>query len=289
MQVARFWATEKAVGFDSRGVEVETSAWGWSSDSLEEAQERAQATAASVVRWLVSDDDNVPSQQHEYQYLLDRPPREKLIEEFRDGAGDTVALITRNKYGSLVLNCRDLMFIDVDFPSPSFWRVLWRKLRGQPARPTPEEAAIRQHVKQWRLANRQYSTRLYETAAGLRLAIVDRPLAAEAEESRRILRELQSDPLYQQLCKTQCCFRARLSPKPWRLGVAAPPKSFPFFADGDEEGFRQWVKTYEQASASAASCKLIDVSGPPRVDTAIAPLIELHDAMTKANSGLRLA
>ncbi|BBO36502.1 hypothetical protein [Lacipirellula parvula] len=289
MQVARFWATEKAVGLNSQGVEVETSAWGWSSDSLEEAQARAKATAASVVRWLSSDrDESLPSQS-EYQYLVDRPPCEQLLEEFQDDAGETAALITRNKYGSLVLNCRDLMFVDVDFPSPSFWRVLWCKFRGQPVRPTPKEAAARERVQQWRLANRQYSTRLYETAAGLRLIIVDRMLSAESDESRKILRELGSDPLYQKLCQTQSCFRARLSPKPWRLGVAAPPKRFPFFANGDEGGFRQWIETYEQASASAASCKLIDVSGPPRVDPALAPLLELHDAMTKATSGLRLA
>ncbi|WP_428307289.1 hypothetical protein [Lacipirellula sp.] len=289
MQVARFWATEKAVGLNSHGVEVETSAWGWSSDSLEEAQARAKATAASVVHWIVSDDDNTPPRQHEYQYLLDRPPREQLIEEFRDEAGETVALISRNKYGSLVLNCRDLMFVDVDFPSPSFWRVLWCKFRGQPALPTPEETAARERVQLWRLANRQYSTRLYETAAGLRLVIVDRMLSAESEESRKILRELGSDPLYQMLCQTQSCFRARLSPKPWRIGVAAPPKRFPFFADGDEDGFRQWIEAYEQASATAASCKLIDVSGPPRVDPALASLLELHDTMTKANFNLPLA
>jgi hypothetical protein len=41
------------------------------------------------------------------------------------------------------------------------------------------------------------------------------------------LRELGSDPKYVQLAKAQECFRARLTPKPWRCGVRQSSRVYP--------------------------------------------------------------
>lgn len=289
MKVSRFWATEEATSVDADGIELRTSAWGWSSSSLDEAKSRAKATAERVARWLAGLDDTAPHESRQYQYLLDRPPREEIIQEFRDADGETAALITRNKYGSLVLNCRDLMFVDVDFPPPPFWRALWAWIRRRKPQTDDLAADVTARVRTWCVANANIPVRLYQTAAGLRLAIVDRPMQAGRAEARRILEELGSDPLYQRLCDAQQCFRARLSPKPWRVGVKSPDERFPYQDEASEQAHRDWLQTYESAASGYSTCQLVEVFGPPNVDSTLAPLVELHDAMTGASNRLPLA
>ena len=55
---------------------------------------------------------------HGYGYF-DNPPREEIIEEITGEDGGTIATVTRNRMGSLILNTDGLMFIDVDTESAS--------------------------------------------------------------------------------------------------------------------------------------------------------------------------
>jgi hypothetical protein len=71
------------------------------------------------------------------------------------------------------------------------------------------------------------SWRLYATAKGWRLIRTD---AAASEGSLfgycALMHELPADPRYAELCESQRCYRARMTPKPWRcndrtLGVCS--------------------------------------------------------------------
>lgn len=58
--------------------------------------------------------------------------------------------------------------------------------------------------------------RIYETVGGLRLIRIDKELEPRSRESVSNHTHVKSDKRYQELCIYQNCYRARLTPKPWR-------------------------------------------------------------------------
>ena len=289
MKIGRYWVREETAVDDADGRQHTAAGWGWSATNLDEARQRAKATAERIARWLIDVNAKAPATSQQYQYLLDRPPREEIIQEFRDVEGETAAFISRNRYGSLVLNCRDMMFIDVDFPKPSFWNQMLASLLGSGSSSKKHEAAAIERVRAWCDAHPDVGVRLYQTAAGLRLVITDRPMEADGHETRRILEEMGSDPLYRRLCENQQCFRARLSPKIWRIGVKSPRWQFPFADKAAEASYRDWQARYDAAARDFATCRLLETFGPRRINENLAPLLELHDSLTRSDSDLPLA
>lgn len=289
MNVARFWVRESAKLLDSDGVEVSTTAWGWSSDNVEEARERAKATAERVVRYLARLAEPTNSWFAEYQYFGGRPPREEILQEFHDADGETSATITRNIYGSTVLNCRDLMFIDIDCrepPAPLRWLRALLGVRGPTRR---SEAGTLENIRFWSKVNPQTAMRVYRTAAGLRVAIVDREVRANNPDVHGILKELDSDPRYLLLCDAQQCFRARLSPKPWRIGVEMLRVRYPYENAAEEVAYHDWQRRYDAAAPGYATCQFVEWLGPQKIDASLASLIELHDSLTGVSTSLPLA
>lgn len=58
--------------------------------------------------------------------------------------------------------------------------------------------------------------RLYETCGGIRVIRLDQPMEPRSRESVRNHLFCGADQRYQELCLYQNCYRARLTPKPWR-------------------------------------------------------------------------
>ena len=112
MFVPRIWKRESAQGSDAGGNPIAAFGWGWSESSEDEASTRAKKTAERIIGWLSS---GKSTNLDHYGYDK-RLPREEIIEEYRDAQEQTHAFISRNSYGCLILNTRDLMFIDVDVP-----------------------------------------------------------------------------------------------------------------------------------------------------------------------------
>jgi len=140
-----------------------------------------------------------------------------------------------------------------------------------------------------RVAERRgLSARVYETAAGYRLAITNVPFEAEREESETVLKEFGSDPLYIRLCRQQGSFRARLTPKPWRARYYRLMVRFPF-EPGEESRYQRWEEAYNSHCASFATCRYVTAFGPAITATGFDELIHYHDRETKASSGLPLA
>ena len=102
------------------------------------------------------------------------------------------------------------------------------------------------------------------------------------------MRDLQADPLYIRLCGAQQCFRARLTPKPWRIGVPGRPPAFPYLPR-DAASLTRWKAAYERQAAGYATCALLAEMGPRTVHPDLAPVIALHDRATRIDSGLPLA
>lgn len=276
MNFPQFWARGASQGF---------SCWRWSDKSVAEAQSLADEAARQLADRFAHED--FPPKHG--GYYPDRPFREPVIQEIKDDRGERAAVVTRNAYGCLVLNTARVMFVDVDLPEPKkpgFFQKLFGKTSTEPP-PLTESAALAK-AENWTRSHPDWGWRIYRTRAGLRLlathALFD-PEAAAGEA----FDALGADPLYRKLCETQKCYRARLTPKPWRCGVRRKPERWPFADARAEKSFQKWDAQYQSMSFNWATCALVKKLGNDAVHPAIQPILKLHDEMTKVESGLNLA
>lgn len=224
-----------------------------------------------------------------------RRVHEEILEQLPFG------VITRNRLGCEVLNVERVMFMDWDIDLKAHlksqtraWLTCIRHALAGLSR--SELEAARRECKQirYRLLRDQFkdlrmlSARLYETHNGFR-AIITSSLFDPAEEvALALMQEFACDPLYARLCKIQGTFRARLTPKYWRLGLPYP------FLERHRSGFTPqvqagWLERYDRASQHHAVCRFVAEFGQEASDPVIREVIALHDSRCNAHSMLELA
>lgn len=273
MKFYRYWACGSA---KVRPEEVEPAVVSYApsneslADALRRANELAENRAAVLRRGETLDS---------YHYG-DRAVREELLEDFHDATG-LFAAITRNAYGAMVLNTAQVMFADIDYRpvSPAAGlRQWWDRLWGKPV-PTEDEVIL-QRLHALTAAQPEMGLRVYRTANGYRCLVTHRLFDPLSDEAARLLTQLQSDPLYIKLCRLQECFRARVSPKPWRCQVARPPRRFPWTSTEQEALYRAWEADYREKSEGYTTCILVATIGSRFVAPAVQPVIDLHDGLS---------
>ncbi|MGP9538201.1 hypothetical protein ACT3SP_09315 [Brachybacterium sp. AOP43-C2-M15] len=132
----------------------------------------------------------------------------------------------------------------------------------------------------------ELGVRTYRTRGGFRLLISGSGAEPSSDRARELMEELRSDRLYVLLCRVHDSYRARLTPKPWRVGMDRFEQLGTRTAE--DAVHRDWVRRYDAASQDVAVCRLLEVSGP--APTAVEQqIIELHDRATRPGSGLVLA
>jgi hypothetical protein len=257
MKIPKFWIRREGDVPHPDGRELHLFAWGWSETSPSDAEARAAERFRSLEQ-RVSQGLDLP---RGYAYG-DRPVREQIIEEIAGPGGQPDALLTRNSYGSVVLNAARSMFVDVDATaSPA------ARLRSSGAA----------------------SFRVYKTAAGYRVLATDRLYTPGSGESETLMRHVGADPAFIQLCRIQDSFRARLTPKPWRIGKTAPPGDFPREDARLQRAFDAWLQEYDRAAGSKATCQFVETIGDGTIHPDVAHIVQLHDDRTRATSNLPLA
>jgi hypothetical protein len=282
MKIPKYWGRGSAEGMDQRGKPVKFSVWGFSETSDDDARQKARARAQDILSRFVSGE-----RLNSYSYG-ERPMREEIVEAVSASRHKEVALVTRNAYGALVLNAANAMFMDLDFPPMGgglLAGLFGSRSKKEAAR---EEARLRQ-VERWSDSRRDLGLRVYRTRAGLRCLVTNETFDPAAKSTEEMMKELECDPLYIKLCRRQECFRARLTPKPWRIRLEKPPARYPFTSSRERDDFRRWEKEYQQASTSFAVCRLVKELGSARVHPEIAPVLALHDKLCLAGSELALA
>ena len=212
-----------------------------------------------------------------------------MLQEIKNDAGETAAVITRNSYGCLVLNTARVMFVDVDLPEPKS-PGLFNRLFGKPsAAPVMTESSALAKVENWTRNNPDWGWRIYRTRAGLRLLATHALFDPEAAASDDVFDALGADPLYRKLCKTQKCYRARLTPKPWRCGVRSKPERWPWLDASAERRFEKWQAQYQSFAFNWATCELISHIGNTVIHPDVQTMVKLHDEATRVGSKLQLA
>jgi hypothetical protein len=281
MKIPKFWAEGVQTATDSSGQEYKFSCWQWSEVSVAEAQMKADARAGIVVQKMA---DHETLDRYGYG---DRPMREEIRQVVAGSAKKELAIVTRNAYGALVLNAAQAMFIDIDFPEQGQVSGGLRRLFGGPP-PNPEEVHV-QRVAAWAAQRPDLAIRIYRTFGGLRCLITNVPFDPAQPDAQAILQDLKSDPLYVRLCQAQECFRARLTPKPWRCGFNERPPRYPWPDTPTEMRYRDWESKYEAVSAQYTVCRLVKEIGPREVHPEIEPVLSLHDQLACSMYNLNLA
>jgi hypothetical protein len=268
MKIGRFWAKETVVERCSLGRVVSVDRWETSHASVERAREAARESARGLRQKLAA---GGPLERYPYGV---RPLREEILASFPGPDGKPAALVTRNGYGCEVLNAARVMFVDIDLPD---------SVRGD----SRERDALGR-IERFVHAQPDFAFRVYRTAAGLRALATQAPLEPSAE-NLGVLRALGCDPLYLRLCQEQACYRARLTPKPWRCGQERIHLVFPFEDAGQRERVARWSADYARRQRAFATCELVASLGRPGVHPEVRSFLELHDERTRVGSGLPLA
>lgn len=183
---------------------------------------------------------------------------------------DASNVITRNHYGALVVNSTDTCFADVDTAPES----LWDFVKGLFGAGTPPERRLLDVMRQIHAEHPKLSMRLYRTAKGWRVLLAGEGIELDSPLVDTLFRRLHVDPLYRDLCRKQACWRARLTPKPFRLQLPPCPQ-----AECSEDAASvqaEWVQEYERACEGRAVCRLVESFGPRLRDG----IPELHDELT---------
>ncbi len=324
MIVPSFWAEAK-VKDKIDGHQITIKRFGWSDTSEQDAQNNAQLRAEEALDRARSG-ENVRRIDFKVSYNGEDglPIREEIIARH----GETI--ITRNSYGALCLNTPDILFADIDFDTKPHFNLslivfsillaisgiasilsnsgftfiglcflsmifansiaesfLKAKMKMEGGFEERVKNAIRQYVNK----NPDSHFRLYRTPMGCRVLAMHTTFDPATEEPFEILKAWDSDRIYIQMCKNQKCFRARVSPKPWRIGVdrlTPRPGIWPIKLERmpDRE---KWVKQYSIEAKKIASCEFVEEIGSNIIDPKAEAVRVLHDKYSKSETNLPIA
>ena len=325
MIVPQYWA-EGRLQHRARGKQITVFRFGWSDLSQEDAQVHADARVREAFDRVLSG-EKLPRREFKRPYngAVGVPIREQIIARHGE------SIITRNSYGALCLNTPNALFVDIDLddsgPSPALkrkvrWPLLaialvagvlgkswvvtivavivalllaaWIARRIHVARMRKDggpEAWANKRIEAFIADHPDWHLRQYRTPAGFRLLAMHRTFDPREAEAEACFNALQADPLYALMCVRQHCFRARVSPKPWRIGIRhMPPRPGVWPVKPERMADRQlWVEDYERLAVNFASCRYVRSLGAGGVDPVVERVRDLHDSLAQAERVLPLA
>jgi len=325
MIIPQYWAEARAQRRD-KGQQTTIRRFGWSDTSQDDAQALAESRAQEALRRTLSGErldrrePKVP-----YNGAEGVPIREEIVLRH----GETV--VTRNSYGAKCLNSPGTLFADIDFdthaklPLPvailaallllgmaAAWLtgaklaalaslilllpliavegVLRRRHRKRDK--AEAEQLARRRASQFLESRPDWNLRLYRTPAGMRLLATHQPFQPGEPAVSEFFQATATDPLYARMCLNQQCFRARVSPKPWRMGIETHLKPRPGVWPVAPERLPErnaWIANYEEKSRAYAACAFVEAIGSGVTHPDVKATQELHDELSGAISGLPLA
>ena len=325
MIVPQYWA-ESRVQHRQNGRQVTVRRFGWSDTSLADAQANADARASDALKRRLSGEGLRPREPKvPYNGAEGVPIREEIIERHGN------VIITRNGYGAWCLNTPNVLFADVDFnqgtPIPILYAVsfimiiawivagwlakskgiglilsifvslmsgaftgwLLRRIRRAKG---GEETQVRFLIHGFLAKHPEWSLRLYRTPAGMRVLATHRTFDPNEPDVAEFFKAIGADPLYALMCRNQHCFRARVTAKPWRIGIPDHMRPRPGVWPVAPERLairNAWIQRYEAAARDYAACTFLGTVGADVIQRDTAPVQELHDRLSRASGGRPIA
>jgi hypothetical protein len=309
------------------GKQITVRRYGCSATSEADALVNAEARVDEALRRIVAGEKlDKREPKVPYNGAAGVPIREEVLARY----GEQV--ITRNAYGAHCLNSPNALFADVDFnPERSAKPALlafvclalmaaviglvlrsWGATFGilfvslfaaAPLASLVVRLAVAARGGAERIAraklvaflshNPSWNVRLYRTPAGYRLLATHQSFEASSTEVHKFFVAVSTDPIYIRMCSNQRCFRARLTAKPWRIGISGHMRPRPGIWPVRPERLavrNEWLAVYEATAASYSACRYIESLGSGVVDQSLQAVVELHDRESRALlSGTELA
>lgn len=159
-------------------------------------------------------------------------------------------------------------------------------------RKDPSDVAL-ERIEAFVKRNRSWVLRVYRTPNGYRILAMHDTFDPAGDEAQDFMKNIGGDPLYALMCRNQKCFRARLSPKPWRIGIRdhlrPRPGVWPIARERMSDR-RRWVRMYEAEASKYAACRYLKTFGRAgRTDRKCEDVRRLHDELCRAESNLPIA
>jgi len=326
MIVPNHWA-EARRQHKTSSKQITVRRFGWSIDSEADAQAMAEQRADDALAVILA---GKPLARREKKAAYNGAEGVPIREEVLARVGETV--ITRNAYGAHCLNTPHVLFADVDLTStvPRRWSLVamaalvatsllagwWTQsitlalmgavvslLLAYPvaggahalwvATQGGREAMARRRLSAFLSRHPQWAVRLYRTPAGLRVLATHQAFSAHAPEVQAFFAAIGTDPVYMRMCINQRCFRARLTAKPWRIGMEGHMRPRPGIWPVNPEhlAVRQaWIGQYEAKASAFAACRFVESLGSGVEHIDVMPVVHLHDRETRAlNQGMTIA
>jgi hypothetical protein len=272
MKFAKYWKQQpvqldRPVFEETDGSQTEFSVWGASNINATEAANNAAARAEQFKRFAKHDF----SRQQDYEYS-NGYIKEEVLEEITAADGSALAVITRNSYGASVLNTESVLFGDIDVVELGFIARIMVMLGAV----KKDKDYYLKMLIDYQEHRPELAMRVYETYAGLRFLITHKTYRADDLEVKKMFTELGVDSLYARLCQQQSCFRARLTPKPWRIGMSRPASRYPR-DELEQQDFCHWLHRYILKSNPCVTVKLLKMLGQTSVHSDVQRVIDVHD------------
>ncbi|MBC6609706.1 hypothetical protein H8B15_02150 [Hymenobacter sp. BT507] len=284
MQVYSYWARATLDCADAAGLPYHLTAYA-GSDNSEAAAKQA------VAQLLHTRHARLLANQALAEYPTGSAPlREELLQRLHNKQGEMIGALTRNHYGSIVLNTLAVMFLDIDavdlreriYPTlpPLSVSEFFRRLFSPPPAPVYRDLdeSLQLRLTAWLHQHPNWNFRVYRTRLGFRLLVTHQLLTPDTAAAQAVFTAFRTDATYVRLCQKQHCYRARLSPKPWRIGWQRPWLVFPYDTPAEQQEQRAWEQAYADRSAAYSVCAWVGDYGSGHVCPDAAQLIELHDA-----------
>ena len=328
MLIPHFWAEARIQNkLPSRQITVRR--WGWSDTNQAEAQAMADQRAHEAMDRLLAGDDKLVRRELIETYGVEggTPIREEVVSRHgnlvitRNTYGslclnapnvffaDVDARLERFGRRFNLSGCLGLMALGVGlglllhsialalsgmFILPmAILRI--QNLINEKRRPLQEakaKADALATVRAFASAHPSWHLRVYETPAGYRLLAMHDVFDPAGDAAKTAFDGLRADEIFVRLCAIQGCFRARVSPKPWRLAkqmpVSLPKSRWPYPLEQMPRR-QQWVEAYNQQAPNYASCRFIEALGSSEIHPEAEAVRALHDEQCKALTELPLA
>ena len=269
MRIFKYWAlSTKPLTIDG-GTQI-VKFYGGSNESIELALDDANQRLRNIQQKI---DTGKTTRPHDYEADI----REEIVHSISDSA-----VITRNRYGALILNTTDVSILDID---GYIHRSLVEVLLRAPKATLPLLRWRLERLKRKGSLQALRGWRLYQTHSGWRLMLNTECLDLRGKSFRRVMSELRVDWLYYMLCQKQQCYRARLTPKPYRMRIPTIRYLWPMPAEITEQA-RQWTQMYEEKSKAFAVCRFLHAEG---MDLSDLPAVQIHDRYCCRLDNLKLA
>ena len=214
--------------------------------------------------------------------VAERKPKdsyEVAIKEYINEAIDDSNIITICRYGAKILNTTSYTILDLDdYPIDFFdYFKAVRKLKKKDRIVYKFEERVR------KFAELGTDFRIYETTKGIRV-IGKKYIDPSSKGYISLMRSLYVDWIYIQLSKKQKCYRARLTPKPYRMKFKSIKVKSPL--DCKKDNYLSWEQAYAEKSKEYSVVRLVKLLGR---DFSNDTIVKKHDLMCNIQSNRKLA